>query len=105
MGNTALSRGERVDRDGAFTSRRGPGEGLLPPLNKSVVEAERNQIDAAKWYRQSWTRNPAAPADARAGLSISPASKIDWRVEPGMLIWTRSNAERQCEGGWLGRRN
>jgi hypothetical protein len=23
----ALSRGERVDRDGAFTSRRGPGEG------------------------------------------------------------------------------
>jgi hypothetical protein len=24
---SALSRGERVDRDGAFTSRRGPGEG------------------------------------------------------------------------------
>ena len=24
----ALSLGERVDRDGAFTSRRGPGEGL-----------------------------------------------------------------------------
>ena len=24
---TALSRGERVDRDGAFTSRGGPGEG------------------------------------------------------------------------------
>jgi ATP-binding cassette subfamily B protein len=27
---SALSRGERVDRDGAFTSRRGPGEGSLP---------------------------------------------------------------------------
>ena len=26
---SALSLGERVDRDGAFTSRRGPGEGLL----------------------------------------------------------------------------
>jgi hypothetical protein len=25
----ALSAGERVDRDGAFTSRRGPGEGHL----------------------------------------------------------------------------
>jgi hypothetical protein len=26
----ALSLGERVDRDGAFISRRGPGEGFLP---------------------------------------------------------------------------
>ena len=25
----ALSQGERVDRDGAFTSRRGPGEGSV----------------------------------------------------------------------------
>ena len=30
VGNTALSRGEWVDRDGAFASRRGTGEGLLP---------------------------------------------------------------------------
>ncbi|MGD0129238.1 MAG: ABC transporter ATP-binding protein [Terriglobia bacterium] len=42
----ALSRGERVDRDGAFTSRRGPGEGSLPegsathtaPLVNPLVE-------------------------------------------------------------------
>jgi restriction endonuclease S subunit len=27
--HAALSQGERVDRDGAFTSRRGPGEGLV----------------------------------------------------------------------------
>jgi hypothetical protein len=83
VGNTALSPGERVDRDGALTSRRGPGEGLLPLPSKSVVEVERNQIEAAKWYRQSWTRNSAAPADARAGLSISPATKINWRSTRG----------------------
>jgi len=28
--NTALSLGERVDRDGAFFRRRGTGEGLVP---------------------------------------------------------------------------
>ena len=31
VGIIALSLGERVARDGAFTSRRGPGEGSLPP--------------------------------------------------------------------------
>jgi hypothetical protein len=30
----ALSRGERVDRDGALTSRRGPGEGSVPRLER-----------------------------------------------------------------------
>jgi hypothetical protein len=30
--NTILSLGERVDRDGAFFSRRGTGEGLVPAL-------------------------------------------------------------------------
>jgi hypothetical protein len=32
----ALSLGERVDRDGVFISRRGPGEGLLPSPSKVV---------------------------------------------------------------------
>jgi hypothetical protein len=36
-GGIALSLGERVDRDGAFTSRRGPGEGLLPLPSNAVV--------------------------------------------------------------------
>jgi len=41
--SSALSRGERVSRDGAFTSRRGTGEGvvsLLPcdsPVRGSVL--------------------------------------------------------------------
>jgi len=32
----ALSLGERVDRDGAFISRRGPGEGLFNLGNLTV---------------------------------------------------------------------
>ena len=37
VGNTSLSRGERVDRDGAFSSRRGPGEGLLPAPSELIL--------------------------------------------------------------------
>jgi very-short-patch-repair endonuclease len=37
VGNTALSRGERVDRDGAFSSRRGTGEGLLPAPSELIL--------------------------------------------------------------------
>jgi hypothetical protein len=37
VGNTALSRGERVSRDGAFSSRRGTGEGLLPAPSELIL--------------------------------------------------------------------
>jgi len=33
----ALSLGERVSRDGAFTSRRGTGEGLVPSATNLAV--------------------------------------------------------------------
>jgi hypothetical protein len=35
---SALSRGERVTRDGAVISRRGPGEGLLQPRTKPEMD-------------------------------------------------------------------
>jgi hypothetical protein len=35
-----LSRGERVDGDGAFTSRRRTGEGFLPWPTKEIVHGE-----------------------------------------------------------------
>jgi hypothetical protein len=38
VGKTALSLGERVDRDGAFTSRRGPGEGSVRRGSKPGVK-------------------------------------------------------------------
>jgi hypothetical protein len=35
VGHVALSPGERVSRDGAFSSRRGTGEGLFPQVEDS----------------------------------------------------------------------
>jgi hypothetical protein len=40
---TALSLGERVARDGAFTSRRGPGEGSLARINRASQKSKRKR--------------------------------------------------------------
>ena len=44
MGAKALSHGERVDRDGAFTSRRRPGEGSLNASNFQKYEVWAIQL-------------------------------------------------------------
>jgi hypothetical protein len=105
VGTIALSHGERVGRDGAFTSRRGPGEGLLPSPSKFLCPARpspspythpvhiplprtrklrRNPTEAENRHRlccpvERCMGNSAVPAGSRAGLSISTASNIDRR--------------------------
>src|SRR5271157_3909166 len=64
----ALSRGERVDRDGAFTSRSGPGEGLIrrdsrlrlkhsqphcsvrPQVSSKRLQSNRSELNSATQF-------------------------------------------------------
>ena len=70
MTMAALSPGERVDRDGAFFSRRGPGEGLLPLAIRLILP----KICIGPYSRRArseLTKRPLtrrAPADENAGV-------------------------------------
>jgi len=100
-GIVALSQGERVSRDGAFTSRRGTGEGSVPAPTKLFpprqVEAATlpgrafQPNTSASWAAakltpngrhgiccaaESWAQNSAAGAAWKSGLSISAASNV-----------------------------
>ena len=74
--DTALSRGERVARDGAFTSRRGSGEGSLhchthPAQN---TENSRNELHDLLQSKALTTNDPSK----RTGL-FCPKRTAGWR--------------------------
>ena len=50
----SLSRGERVARDGAFTSRRGPGEGSVAPRRDQTAGGDGKPSPYTLLARGCW---------------------------------------------------
>ena len=64
---SALSRGERVDRDGAFTSRRGPGEGSLARFRQQTSSVPPRSSTAVQSRAGRLFRSAALPQPGFAG--------------------------------------
>jgi hypothetical protein len=72
VGKSALSRGERVDRDGAFASRRGPGEGLV--AGRGWIRQARPKL--LHGNEQCVEFPESAPKDLRSSLRVNCAKDL-----------------------------
>jgi len=87
MGTSALSAGERVARDGAFISRRGPGEGSLPLPSPSSNACRDDRAMHRRPFRSQLKR----------ALAMFTAGKDSNRKTPDVNLRNPRNL-RTCRG-------
>jgi hypothetical protein len=94
----ALSLGDRVARDGAFTSRRGSGDGLLPFASRRIQP--KNRISSCRpRARPALADRPLtrrASADESAGARHPLPRGEGCVIEVGSMVKNKLLARQQC---------